>query len=56
MELIRKEDALRAITKNLDRINGHKEGTGLLVAMDWLEDVETINTESAAGSLKMVII
>lgn len=27
MELIRKEDALRAITKNLDRINGCPEGT-----------------------------
>ncbi len=42
MELIRKEDALRAITKNLDRINGTPEGAMYGVAKIWLKDVETV--------------
>lgn len=40
MKLIKYEDALQAITKNLDRIEGQPDGTMMLVAKDWLKDVE----------------
>ena len=47
--MIKYEDALQAITKNLDRINGHKEGTGLLVAMDWLADLEVVEHDEVGS-------
>ena len=42
MKLIKYEDALQAITKNLDRIECQPEGTMMLVARKWLEDVEVV--------------
>lgn len=46
MKLIKYEDALQAITKNLDRINYVSEGTMRGVAEKWLEDVEVVEVET----------
>lgn len=44
-KVIDKEMALRAITKNLDRINGVSSGTMYGVARKWLEDVPEVEIE-----------
>lgn len=45
-KLIRYEDALQAITENLDRINGTDTGVMKGVAKIWLENVEVVEDES----------
>lgn len=44
-ELIYRSDALRAVARNLDRLNGVANGTMDGVAEKWLEDVETVDKQ-----------
>lgn len=43
--LYRAEDVLKAITENLDRINGTAPGVMAGVAKAWLKDVETVDED-----------